>query len=74
MYTFVLITADVDLPLSLKQLFRAVSITTSVVSSKSLMTNLTGDDIAGIHALVAQGQVGITLQEKVIMILYLIMN
>lgn len=36
-----------------------------MVSSKTTMTNLTGDDIAGIHVLVAQDQNRITLQEKV---------
>lgn len=48
-----------------KQLFLAISIRASVVSSKTKMTNLTGDDIAGIHVLVAQDQNRITLQEKV---------
>ena len=41
-----------------------------MVSSKTGMTNLTGDDIAGIHVLVAQDQVETTLQEKVLNTLF----
>ena len=63
--TFVSLATDADLPFSPKQLFLASSMRTSVVSTKTTMTNLTGCDIVVIHVLVAQDQVEITHQETV---------